>query len=385
MINANILTESERLYNDIVLFLNDINSPTDKLSLLIHNLGTLKNELLPEEDHDAEKKEVYNTTALVVYYNIFKKIGDIAIFFELTDDPEENKRKVARRNEVQLKANNMTAQIENVFNKDVKPNVLKDDFTRIYNLFGFSEIIRFAGLLPKELEAKKDEILQTNMEYMPEKCRWTNKIMHEGVYDVSYLTKVTELTKAAESGVNHSIIKAFNTIDPTREPATYHDKHLPERSRVAVYNASIEKMIFDKRVPCAKFQFQKITEIPYQIITFIKYDSLHKCSSIDDVVDTIGADIYRIMATKYEEQNIKFIKDKREIFYYSYLGTFGVVNAVQKKIRENINQLNAFKLPITDYQQQLAFASIVKRIVAKALESTSLTKLVENFELTLCA
>lgn len=375
-----LITSAKSLCDDIIGFLDIIKAPTSKLSVAIKHLEEIKSEY-------ADNPEIYNTLSLIVYYNILRKFETVIIFFELSENAEENKHKVELRNSLQQKTRDLLAEFENVFNRQIKFDIFKNDYIKLYNLFGFSEILRFTGGLQskKEIETMKDKLLHTDTPYTPEPCKWTCKIDKEGVYDVSYLVKVTELTKAQNVGVNHNVIKAYNTIDPTREPATFHEKHLPERSRVAVYNATLDKLIFDKRTPCTKYQFIKVAEIPYQIINFINYDNLQSAVSLDHVIDMVSTDIYKLMAAKYEESNIKFIKNKREIFYYSYLGTFGVVNLIQRKLRENVKDLTAYKFPITDYANRLAFIGTVKRIITRTVESISLNKMIPDVELTICS
>lgn len=374
-----VIDVAKELCNEIIKFLSNMKLPIIKVSDIIKKLDEIKPEY-------SDKSDIYTILTLIVYYNILRKFENVVIFFELSDNAEENKARVETRNTLQQKCRELTADIEKSFNKKIKTDVFKNDYTKLYNVFGFSEILRFAGgIETREIEKLKNSIMKTENSYEPENCKWTFKIDKEGVYNVSNLVKVTELSTPPITGVNHKVIKAYNTIDPTREPATYHEKHLPMRSRVAVYNATIEKMIFDKRTPCTKYQFAKVTNIPYQIINFINYDNLDTAISLDQVIDMVSADIYRIMAVKYEESNIKLIQNKREIFYYSYLGTFGVVNTIQRKLRENIKDLVSYKFPIKDYSDKLAFVARVKRIITNTVESISLNKMIPDIELSICS
>lgn len=387
------------LCDDVIKFLSDMKLRVDKLTAILEELNQLKsdyNSIDDKGDDGIDKKNrnknsnngaaVYVSLSLIVYYNILRKFESTVIFFELSENAEKNKSIVELRNALQSKCRDMVTEIEQNLNRIIKPDIFKTDYIKLYNRFGFSDILRFAGGIEKhQVEKLKDELLKTDVPYTPEPCKWTYRIDKEGVYDVHHLTHVTELATPPTTGVNYKLIKAFNTIDTTREPAVFHEKHLPERSRVAIYNATLEKMIFDKRTPCTKYQFTKVTNVNYQIINFINYDNLQNATSLDQVIEMISADIYRIMATKYEESNSKLIQNKREIFYYSYLGTFGVVNIIQRRLRESIKELASYKFPIKDYSDKLAFAARVKRIITNTVEAISFNKMVENIDLTICS
>lgn len=326
----------------------------------------------------------YNILCCIVYKNTLSKIILSDLLFKIYEDRDKNKELIQQ---VGVLKSQLTERIESFNIDDIKAELIDlftyDDVKALYNDFGIIDILRLINIKATHIEDIKDSLLLNTGKYEQDNRTWTFKIKEEGVYNIGNLLKVTELTQDPLVGVNHKVIKLYDTINTDREPVVYFEKVLPERSRVAVYNATLEKMILSKKSPCVKHHFKKIEDIPYHILNFIEYEKLHTAQSVEELISLITSEIFRILSFRYEQQN-NYITNKREIGYIAYMGTYGIVASIEPRLRRELLDNKYLILPARDHKTKVEIAGVVKPIISKILQSIKIDQYVSNFEINLC-
>lgn len=253
----------------------------------------------------------------------------------------------------------------------------------LYDEFGDYQFLHMsADTQDSDFETAKDDLLVSTTRHVPQPRYWTRRIKTPGVYNIESLRVVSELTRPVMSGIDFRVIGAYDSIDLERPPAEWEGgRPLPARSRVAVYNATLEVEILRKMMPCTRYQFTTRANVQQALLTSIDLSVLMNATSKENLLELLGTEFYRILMSVYQRENT-LIKNKRELYYMIYNATYGLIRSLQNQLAAVIEKMDmAFPIPV---HRRIEAMGSLKGIIHRVVSDINMNRFSGDLVQTVC-
>ena len=341
-------------------------------------------------------KEYSKKIQLIILIDLFKKLlVSVSIPIFSTIYSINNKRKIQSKELIELLKQwlNKATATKDITNDNIPTdnipadnipadNIPAEEIIKLYNIYGIKELLNLGNINIREL---KKSILKYDGEYEPETRYWTRQVSKGGVYNLDLLMNKNKLVKSPTSGIDADVIRRYTTINLNNSPALYaplNTKELPMGSTIAVYNATLEKMILDNMKPCATFQINRPKNVLFQLTHYMNYESYNHANNLDDLLRIILNDVYDIIH-KVLNINNPLVKNTRELMYGNFNMIYGttliVFKAIRKELFKHDDLKNQFGIKDNSF-----LVGTIKRSIEIALQNVNVNKYMMDIEQSIC-